>query len=87
MGEGFGTDDSGKRDGADNSELSDSKIKAPPSVGVLVVGLPGLLALLYIQRGGANAKISNLFNNKCAVAAKELALEPSIDGSVLPDFS
>jgi len=54
---------------------------------VLVVGLPGLLAPLCIQRGGANAKISNPFNNKCAVAAKELALEASIGGSVLPDFS
>jgi hypothetical protein len=64
----------------------DSKIKAPPSVGVLVVGLPELLALLCIRRGGANGKIFNPFNNKSAVAAKELALEPSIGGSVLPGF-
>ncbi len=62
----------------------DGKIKAPPSVGVIVVGLPGFLAPLCIWRGSANAKNLNLFNDKCAVGCKELALEPLNWGSRSP---
>jgi hypothetical protein len=39
--------------------FEEGKIKAPPSVKVLVVGLPGFLALLCIEDGGAHAKKLN----------------------------
>jgi hypothetical protein len=64
----------------------DGKIKAPPSVGVLVVSLPGFLARLRIWCGVANANNSNKFNNNCAAPRKDWHWSRKFGGPGLPDF-